>query len=69
MKDLLASQSCKDYANANKNVASYQTLSERCAAAKYYSGDRWYIYRFWYGQPVVDKANDFQEDIDTLNGK
>ena len=69
MKDLLASQSCKDYANANKNVASYQTLSERCAAAKYYSGGRWYIYRFWYGQPVVDKANNFQEDIDTLNGK
>jgi peptidoglycan hydrolase CwlO-like protein len=69
MKDLLESKSCKDYANANSNVASYQTLSERCAAAKYYSGASWYTYRFWYGQPVVDKANEFQEDIDTLNAK
>jgi membrane-bound lytic murein transglycosylase B len=69
MKDLLDSKSCKDYANANKNVASYQTLSERCAAAKYYSGGSWYTYRFWYGQPVVDQANNFQDDIDTLNGK
>jgi peptidoglycan hydrolase CwlO-like protein len=69
MRDLLDSKSCKDYANANLSVASYQTLSERCAAAKYYSGGSWYTYRFWYGQPVVDKANEFQEDIDTLNGK
>ncbi len=69
MKDLLDSQSCKDYANANKNVASYQTLSERCAASKYYAGGSWKYYRFYYGQPVVDKANEFQEDIDTLNGK
>lgn len=69
IKDLLNSQSCRDYGNANKNVASYQTLSERCAAAKYYSGASWYTYRFWYGQPVVDRANQFQEDIDTLNGK
>jgi peptidoglycan hydrolase CwlO-like protein len=69
IEDLLNSQSCKDYANANKNVASYQTLSERCAAAKYYAGASWYTYRFWYGQPVVDQANSFQDDIDTLNGK
>jgi len=69
MGDLLNSKSCKDYANANTNVASYQTLSERCAASKYYAGARWYDYRFYYGQPVVDKANQFQDDIDTLNGK
>lgn len=69
IKDLLDSKSCKDYANANKNITSYQTLLERCAAAKYYSGGSWYTYRFWYGQPVVDKANEFQEDIDTLNAK
>ncbi len=69
IKDLLDSQGCKDYANANKNVASYQILSERCAAAKYYSGGSWYAYRFWYGQPVVDKASQFQDDIDTLNAK
>lgn len=69
LEDLLNSQSCKDYANANKNVVPYQTLLERCAAAKYYSGASWYTYRFWYGQPVVDQANSFQDDIDTLNGK
>ena len=67
MQDLLASQSCVSYANANKSAVSYQTLLERCAAAKYYSGGSWYTYRFWYGQPVVDRANEFQDDIDTLN--
>ncbi len=66
IKDLLSSASCQQYANANKNVVSYQTLLERCAAAKYYAGGSWYTYRFWYGQPVVDRANQFQEDINTL---
>ncbi len=67
ISDLLASQSCVNYANANKNAVAYQTLLERCAAAKYYAGGSWYTYRFWYGQPVVDRANQFQSDIDTLN--
>ncbi|MFH0712310.1 MAG: lytic murein transglycosylase [Candidatus Jorgensenbacteria bacterium] len=66
MKDLLGSSSCKSYADANRNVVSYQTLLERCAAAKYYSGSRWYTYRFWYGDPVVIKANEFEEDIRIL---
>ena len=69
ISDLESSQSCKDYANANQNALPYQTLLERCAAAKYYAGASWYTYRFWYGQPVVDQANSFQDDIDTLNGK
>ncbi|MFH0806490.1 MAG: lytic murein transglycosylase [Candidatus Brennerbacteria bacterium] len=68
MKDLLASGSCKDYANANKNAAPYQTLLERCAAAKYYSGSKWYTYRFWYGEPVVVKANEYEGDIKLLKG-
>lgn len=67
MQDLLSSKSCVSYASTNKNTVPYQTLLERCAAAKYYSGGSWYTYRFWYGQPVVDRANEFQEDIDTLN--
>jgi len=66
LKDLLASGSCKDYANANKNIASYQTLIERCAAAKYYSGSNWYTYRFWYGDPVVTQANAYEKDIAIL---
>ena len=66
MKDLLESSSCKSYADTNKNIVPYQTLIERCAAAKYYSGSRWYTYRFWYGDPVVQKANEFEEDIRIL---
>ncbi|MFH0806354.1 MAG: lytic murein transglycosylase [Candidatus Brennerbacteria bacterium] len=68
MKDLLGSSSCKNYAEANKNQVSYQTLIERCAAAKYYSGGNWYTYRFWYGDPVVTKANEFEQDIAVLKG-
>lgn len=66
MKDLLDSASCKSYANENKNIVAYQTLIERCAAAKYYSGSRWYTYRFWYGDPVVTQANAFEDDIAVL---
>jgi peptidoglycan hydrolase CwlO-like protein len=67
MKDLLNSSSCKSYAEENKNVVPYQTLLERCAAAKYYSGGNWYTYRFWYGEPIVLKARQFEEDIAILN--
>ncbi len=69
MKDLLSSASCVSYAKANQSVAPYQTLLERCAAAKYYAGGNWYTYRFWYGQPVVDQANNYQNDIDVLNSQ
>lgn len=68
MKDLLSSSSCKNYAEANKNQVSYQTLIERCASAKYYAGGNWYKYRFWYGDPVVTKANEFEQDIAVLKG-
>ncbi|MDO8557471.1 MAG: lytic murein transglycosylase [Candidatus Jorgensenbacteria bacterium] len=68
IQDLEASDSCKSYANANSATLPRQTLIERCAAAKYYSGSSWYTYRFWYGQPVVDKANKFQQDINVLTG-
>ena len=66
MSDLLGSASCKSYAEANKNVVSYQTLLERCAAAKYYAGGNWYTYRFWYGDPVVQQANAYEDDIAVL---
>ena len=67
IKDLLASKSCVDYATENKGAASYQTLTERCAAAKYYAGGSWYTYRFWYGDPVVQQANAYEDDIAVLN--
>jgi len=67
IKDLLSSSSCRNYAEANKHIVSYQTLLERCAAAKYYAGGNWYTYRFWYGDPVVQHANKFEDDIAILN--
>lgn len=67
LKDSLSSSSCKNYAEKNKNIVPYQTLLERCAAAQYYAGRRWYTYRFVYGEPVIKKAREFQEDIDILN--
>ena len=67
IKDLINSSGCQSYGEKNKHIIPKQTLVERCAAAKYYSGKRWYYYRFWYGEPVVTKANEFEEDIRILN--
>ncbi len=65
LQDSLASGSCQNY---SKQIPSEsQILLERCAAAQYYSGSRWYTYRFIYGEPVITKAAAFQKDIDTLN--
>lgn len=67
LKDLLSSQSCISYSQQIPSMS--QDLLERCAAAKYYAGSSWYTYRFWYGQPVVDRADQFQQDIDVLNSQ
>ena len=64
--DLLNSKSCIDYGNQMPDNA--QKLRERCAAAKYYAGNNWYTYRFWYGEPVVTKADSFEKDIAVLKG-
>lgn len=67
LSDSYGSGSCRNYANENSHISPKQLLQERCAAAKYYAGGRWYRYRWAYGQPVVDRANTFQKDIDILN--
>lgn len=67
LKDAYDSSSCREYAKEIPNQA--QTLQERCAAAQYYAGKRWYYFRWAYGEPVVDKANKFQQDIDVLKGQ
>lgn len=36
---------------------------EQVAAAKYYAGRRWRRYLRWFGKPVVNRANSFEEDI------
>ena len=68
LKDAYESSSCRNYAEENKNVLPKQALQERCAAAKYYAGGNWYRYRFFYGDPVVERANKFEKDIAILNG-
>lgn len=66
IRDLMDSKSCIDYGNQIPSNA--QKLRERCAAAKYYAGGNWYTYRFWYGEPVVTKADAFEKDIAVLKG-
>lgn len=66
LRDGLGSSSCRNYASANQATLPYNTLLERCAAAQYYSGSNWHKFRFVYGDPVVEKANEFQADIDVL---
>lgn len=56
MRDLL--DTCSSYSGLAK---------ERCAAARYYSGRRWSNYLWTYGERVVNKAEQFQKDIDILN--
>lgn len=66
IKELMESSSCQGYGDDYEYLLPRQTLVERCAAAKYYSGSRWWTYRFWYGDAVVEKANELQKDIDIL---
>lgn len=66
IRDLVTSKSCIDY--GNQIPSQTQKLRERCAAAKYYAGGNWYTYRFWYGEPVVVKADAFEKDIAVLKG-
>ncbi len=65
LKDAMESSACKNY--SEQIPSQRQTLLERCAAARYYAGGRWYTYRFVYGEPVVSKANKFEKDIEILN--
>jgi len=61
ISDLMNTSACINYGN---QIPEQKTkLRERCAAAMYYSGSRWYTYRFWYGEPVVTQADQYEKDI------
>jgi len=63
LKDAYDSGSCIEYSKLDSDS---QRLRERCAAAKYYAGSRWHTYRWAYGEPVVDRADSFQKDINLI---
>jgi membrane-bound lytic murein transglycosylase B len=68
LKDSLNSRSCRNYATENKHISPTQLLQERCAASQYYAGSRWHRYRWVYGEPVITKAAEFEDDIAILEG-
>jgi peptidoglycan hydrolase CwlO-like protein len=67
LKDAYNSSACRNYAEKNKHISPKRLLQERCTASRYYAGSNWYKFRWAYGEPVVDRAAKFQEDIDTLS--
>ncbi len=48
--------------------AGSSLYEEKVAAARYYAGGNWKTYLNSYGARVVSKAEEFQDDIDVLNG-
>jgi len=64
LKDAMRSADCQSY--SREIPSQSQTLLERCAAAKYYAGSRWRLYRWTYGDRVLRVASYWQEQIDIL---
>lgn len=67
LKDSFNSSTCVNYAEENKKISPKQLLQERCTASRYYAGGNWYKFRWAYGEPVVERAEKFQKDIEMLD--